>query len=726
MLRSACRRAGPSVAGRLSVSIAGPSARPSARVTDASGSSQPSSLHLRRLPIARISAQDRSITTSIPRTSASSSSGSAPKPSARDFSKFDRLETRTFSIISHVDHGKSTLADRLLELTGTIPQDGSNQQVLDKLKVERERGITVKSQAVTMVYDYDGPRPDFISAFGDGFAPKPGRYLLNLIDCPGHVDFSYEVSRSLSACQSALLVVDATQGVQAQSITVFELAKQKDLAIVPVLNKSDLPAADADRCALQMEEILGIDTTLPGQEPLLISAKTGQGVDSVLRALVERTKPPPGVEDGKLEGREGPGFRALVFDSWYDQYKGVVSLVSIADGAVKKGDRITSCHTGKRYEVLSLGVNSPEMIATDVLRKGQVGWIIANMKDMSEAQIGDTFHLSSEKVEPLEGFAPTVPMVYAGIFPIETTDFLKLEEAIQRLALNDRSVTVQRESSMALGQGCRLGFLGLLHLDVFRQRLEDEYGHAILVTAPSVPYKVTWRDGREEIVSNPIHFPDDSERKGKVTLLEEPMVRGVVRCPEEYTGEIMQLCAEHRGEQLDVSFPPTASAIRSVQMTYRLPLSEIVTDFFDKLKSCSSGFASFEYSEDGYQASDLVKLNFLISNTVLDSLSIIMHRSKVLYNARAWTKKLKDIIPRQQFEVSIQATTGSKVIARETLSAYRKDVTAGLYGGHYERKLKHLNKQKEGKKRLKALGVGRVQIPTEKFLEVLDTRSKAK
>ncbi|CCF53334.1 hypothetical protein NDA11_002427 [Ustilago hordei] len=719
MLRSACQsaRACPSRVPVASTSrLASKHARfsPTEPLRPATASNRQADCLTKATP----TSSHRQYSTTIPRQAlaspAASNFSAATKSDARDISKFDRLETRTFSIISHVDHGKSTLADRLLELTGTIPSDGSNQQVLDKLKVERERGITVKSQAVTMVYDYDGPREGFISAFHDGFAPKPGRYLLNLIDCPGHVDFSYEVSRSLSACQSALLVVDATQGVQAQSITVFELAKQKDLAIVPVLNKSDLPAADPDRCALQMEEILGIDTTLPGQEPLLISAKTGKGVDSVLRALVERTKPPEGVEDGKLEGREGPGFRALVFDSWYDQYKGVVSLVSIADGAVKKGDRITSCHTGKRYEVLSLGVNSPEMIATDVLRKGQVGWIIANMKDMSEAQIGDTFHLSSEKVEPLEGFAPTVPMVYAGIFPIETTDFLKLEEAIQRLALNDRSVTVQRESSMALGQGCRLGFLGLLHLDVFRQRLEDEYGHAILVTAPSVPYKVTWRDGREEIVSNPIHFPDDSERKSKVNLLEEPMVRGVVRCPEEYTGEIMQLCAEHRGEQLDVSFPPTASAIRSVQMTYRLPLSEIVTDFFDKLKSCSSGFASFEYTEDGYAASDLVKLNFLISNTVLDSLSIIMHRSKVMYAARQWTKKLKDIIPRQQFEVSIQATTGSKVIARETLSAYRKDVTAGLYGGHYERKLKHLNKQKEGKKRLKALGVGRVQIPTEK------------
>ncbi|EPQ31887.1 uncharacterized protein PFL1_00086 [Pseudozyma flocculosa PF-1] len=667
---------------------------------------------------------------------ANAAAPSPPSPSKSSASSpshqipFDRLEPRTFSIISHVDHGKSTLADRLLELTGTISKDDANKQVLDKLKVERERGITVKSQAVSMVYHYDGPRDGQVG-------PKPGKYLLNLIDCPGHVDFSYEVSRSLSACQSALLVVDATQGVQAQSITVFELARQRDLLIVPVLNKSDLPAADPERCVLQMEEVLGLDTTMPGQEPLLISAKTGQGVDEVLRALVERTLAPDGTEDGQLEGREGPGFRALVFDSWYDQYRGVVSLVSIADGAVKKGDRITSSHTGKKYEVLSLGVNHPEMVPTEVLRKGQVGWIIANMKDMGEALIGDTFHLAHEKVEPLEGFAPTVPMVYAGIFPVETTDFLKLEEAINRLALNDRSVTVQRESSMALGQGCRLGFLGLLHLDVFRQRLEDEYGHAILVTSPSVPYRVQWKDPSrgEEIISNPIDFPEDADRKSKVVELSEPMVLGTVRCPEVYTGEIMSLCSEHRGEQLDfqmVEFSNTRKdggakeGLKQVEIKYRLPLGEIVSDFFDKLKSRSSGFANFDYVEDGYAESDLVKLQFWVSGAPVDALAMVLHRSKAISTARSWVKKLKEVVPRQQFEVSIQAGFGgSKVLARETLSAYRKDVTAGLYGGHYERKLKHLNKQKEGKKRLKTMGFGKVQIPTEKFLQVLDTRAKS-
>ncbi|PWN47110.1 GTP-binding protein lepa [Violaceomyces palustris] len=598
-----------------------------------------------------------------------------------DTSEYDKLETRTFSIISHVDHGKSTLADRLLELTGTISKDGENKQVLDKLKVERERGITVKSQAVSMVYDYDGPAVDWRPEVPGQQPPKKGKYLLNLIDCPGHVDFSYEVSRSLSACQSALLVVDATQGVQAQSITVFELARQRGLVIVPVLNKSDLPAADPDRCIVQMKEILGLDTSAFGHKPLLISAKTGHGVDQVLRALVERTKAPEGVEGGKIQGREGPGFRALVFDSWYDKYKGVVSLVSIMDGAVRKGDRIASSHTKKKYEVLGIGVNSPEAVPTGILRKGQVGWIIANMKDMSEALIGDTFHLASEKVEPLEGFAPTVPMVYAGIFPVESTDFIKLEDAINRLALNDRSVTVERESSMALGQGCRLGFLGTLHLDVFRQRLEDEYGHAILVTAPTVPYKVLYKDGKEEIVSNPVHFPDDMATKAKIQELSEPMVKGTLKCPEEYTGEVMELCAEHRGEQLEVDFSEVG--VRQVKMTYRLPLAEIVSDFFDKLKSRSSGFASFDYVEDGYQTADLVKLTFLISSAPVDALAMVLHRSKALYAGRAWAKKLKGVVPRQQFEVTVQAAVGAKIVARETISAYRKDVTAGLYGGDY-------------------------------------------
>ncbi|KAN0066460.1 Translation factor guf1 mitochondrial [Thecaphora frezii] len=682
----------------------------------------------RDLPTCRISTRRYASTRAGSSSSAPATTLTATKADkASEPIRFDRLEPRTFSIISHVDHGKSTLADRLLELTGTISKDDANKQVLDKLKVERERGITVKSQAVSMVYHYEGPR-------NGQQGPKPGKYLLNLIDCPGHVDFSYEVSRSLSACQSALLVVDATQGVQAQSITVFELARQRDLLIVPVLNKSDLPAADPERCIVQMDEILGLDVAEPGQEPLLISAKTGQGVEEVLRALVERTAPLEGTEEGKLEGREGPGFRALVFDSWYDQYRGVVSLVSIADGAVKKGDRIASSHTGKKYEVLALGVNYPEMVPTEVLRKGQVGWVIANMKDMGEALIGDTFHLAHEKVEPLEGFAPTVPMVFAGIFPVETTDFLKLEEAINRLALNDRSVTVQRESSMALGQGCRLGFLGLLHLDVFRQRLEDEYGHAILVTSPSVPYRVHWKDASRgsEVISNPIEFPEDGDRKTKVVRLEEPMVLGTVRCPEEYTGEIMSLCAEHRGEQLDFqmvefsnSHKSAKSGLKQVEMRYRLPLGEIVSDFFDKLKSRSSGFANFDYVEDGYAEADLVKLQFWVSGAQVDALAMVLHRAKAVSTARAWVKKLKEIVPRQQFEVSIQAGFGgSKVLARENLSAYRKDVTAGLYGGHYDRKLKKLQAQKEGKKRLKTMGFGKVQIPTEKFLQVLDTRSK--
>lgn len=474
---------------------------------------------------------------------------------------FDALETRTFSIIAHIDHGKSTLADRLLELTDTIPRDGANRQVLDRLKVERERGITVKSQAVSMLHqppDRDAP------------------LLLNLIDTPGHVDFAYEVSRSLSVCQSALLVVDATQGVQAQSISVFKIAQQCGVTVIPVLNKVDLPAADADRCMAQLRDMIGINTDAPAHKPLLISAKTGAGVDAVLDAIVTRTSAPPGVVHGDVSAREPKGLRALVFDSWYDQYRGVIALVSIADGAVRKGDTVASQHTGKRYEVLDLGINNPEPCSTPILRKGQVGWVITNMKDTEEARIGDTFGRAGERIEPLPGFRPAVPTVFAGIFPTDKSDFLKLEDATQRLAINDRSITMQKESMHTLGQGYRLGFLGTLHLDVFRQRLEDEYGHEILVTTPTVPYRVTFKDGTQRLCPNPVDFPDEAERKTHVECLEEPFVTGFLVCPEEYTGTMMDLCAEHRGEPLEMDFSTTGQA--QVHMQYRLPLAEVVTD----------------------------------------------------------------------------------------------------------------------------------------------------
>lgn len=536
-------------------------------------------------------------------SASSSRSEASQKQQPGDPLTFDQLEVRNFAIIAHVDHGKSTLADRLLELTSTIPKDGSNRQVLDRLKVERDRGITVKSQAVSLIYDHP------IAA--DDTGNKTKRYLLNLIDTPGHVDFAYEVSRSLSACNLALLVVDATQGVQAQTIANFKLASELGLPLLPVLNKVDLPASDPDRCLLQLEE-LGIDVLEAATEPLMISAKTGQGVPEVLKAIVERTKAPAGTEDGAVSQRQGSGLRALVFDSWYDSFRGVVALVSIMDGAMKKGNTLMSFHSGKKYEVLDVGVNYPEPKSTGILRKGQVGWVVCNMKDMREAVIGDTMHLAGETVEPLQGFKASKPMVYASAYPVETTEFIKLEEAINRLALNDRSITVQRESSMALGQGCRLGFLGTLHAEIFRTRLSEEYGQDILVTAPTVPYRVTKPDGSQKIISSPVDFPSDADRSNREVLLEEPVVYGTLTCPEDYAGPMMELCSEHRGESLDVEFSELTGQQRQVQLKYRLPMAEIVTDFFPKLKSRSSGYASFEYDVregDDYQTSDLAKVS---------------------------------------------------------------------------------------------------------------------
>ncbi|KAK0527815.1 Translation factor guf1 mitochondrial [Tilletia horrida] len=685
-----------------------------------------------------------SVSTSV-RFSSSSSAAAAPGPAQQQQQQqhpFDRLEPRSFSICAHIDHGKSTLSDRILEYTNTIPKNAANKQVLDTLKVERERGITVKSQAVSMVYHHD---------------PNSPPYLLNLIDTPGHVDFAWEVSRSLAACQVALFVIDATQGVQAQSISVFRIAKSLNLHIIPILNKIDMPAADPARCIAQLRDLLGIDTDHPAHAPICISAKTGQGVDQVLRAIVERTAPIPGAEHGSIEARDGPGFRALVFDSWFDHFRGVVALVSVKDGAVRKGDRIASCVTGKKYEVIELSINNPSPVKVPILRKGQVGMIVANMKNIEDAEIGDTFHLAHETVEPLESFEGTTPMVFAGIFPIDSTEWPKLEDSIRRLTLNDRSITYTRDSSLALGQGARLGFLGTLHLSVFRQRLEDEFGQRIIVTAPSVPYRLTYADGSTRIISNPAEFPDESGAaagKKKVVEIEEPMVMGVLACPDEYVGAMMELCAEHRGEQLETKVAEFTSAATThdggegssaeggggggggggsgttrpsdapimLEMTYRLPLGEIATTFFDSLKSRSKGYATFSYSPDGYARADIVKLSLLVAGARVDALDLCLERSKAVGAGRGWVKKLKEVVPRQQFEVAVQATVAGKIVARETVAAYRKDVTAGLYGGHYERKLKHLNKQKAGKARLKEIGLGRVSVPHHKFVQLLDNR----
>ncbi|KIK59544.1 hypothetical protein GYMLUDRAFT_74444 [Collybiopsis luxurians FD-317 M1] len=597
---------------------------------------------------------------------------------------------RNFSIIAHIDHGKSTLADRCL--TGTIKkkETGKNEQVLDKLKVERERGITVKAQTASMVHTVNGQT-----------------HLLNLIDTPGHVDFAWEVSRSLAACQGALLLVDASQGVQAQSISVFHIAKERGLTIIPVLNKIDLPAAQPDLIAAQMQSTFGINPA----DILPISAKTGRGVEAVLQAVIDRIPAPQSRKDAPV--------KAFLFDSLYDRYRGVISLVNIQDGVLRKGDRIASCHTRKKYEIAEIGVMYPEEVPTDILCPGQVGYIACNMKESSEAHIGDTLHRVGEPVPPMPGFKASKAMVYAGIFPMDSSDFPKLEESIKRLTLTDRSVTFQRESSSALGQGTRLGFLGTLHMDVFRQRLEDEYDANIIITAPTVPYKLIYRDGKEKFVSNPTEFPDASDPSTKVVEIQEPIVKAAIIVPEEYFGDMMELCFTHRAEQLDHRYLDTGSDASSsrIILTCTMPLSEIVTDFFDQLKSRSSGFASFDYEDAGYQKSDLAKMVFLLNGKPVDALALVVHRSAQDAVGRAWVKKLHKVIPRQLFEVPIQAAIGKKVIARETLSANRADVTAGLYGGHYERKMKHLENQKEGKKRLKRIGT--VDLPQEAFFDIL-------
>ncbi|TFK30107.1 Guf1 protein [Coprinopsis marcescibilis] len=617
-----------------------------------------------------------------------------PKALSVDMESFTPDTIRNFSIIAHIDHGKSTLADRLLELTGTIAKktSGKNEQVLDKLKVERERGITVKAQTASMIHKYG-----------------ESNFLLNLIDTPGHVDFAWEVSRSLAACQGAVLLVDASQGVQAQSISVFHNARERGMKIIPVLNKIDLPASEPERIAEQMKATFGIDPS----EILHISAKTGKGVEAVLEAIIDRIPAPQGAKEDPL--------KAFLFDSLYDRYRGVISLVSVQQGSIRKGDKIVSCHTRKRYEVTDVGIMHPEEVPTHCLNPGQVGYIACGMKQSAEAHVGDTLHRAGEKVDPLEGFKPAKAMVFAGIFPIENSEFPKLEESINRLTLTDRSVTVQRESSSALGQGCRLGFLGTLHMDVFRQRLEDEYDASVIVTSPTVPYKIIFMDGREKVVSNPTEFPEVTDSSTRVREVQEPVVKASMIVPEEYMGELMELCFQHRGENLEHRYLDAGAGRASrIIITCILPLSEIVTDFFDQLKSRSSGFASFDYEDAGYKKSDLAKMSFLLNGKPVDALAIIVHRSKQDATGRQWVKKLHQVIPKQLFEVPIQAAIGRKVIARETLKALRADVTAGLYGGHYERKMKHLENQKESKRKMKKMGS--VELPQEAFFDMLSTK----
>ncbi len=600
--------------------------------------------------------------------------------------KFTPDKIRNFSIIAHIDHGKSTLADRLLEVTGTLStRGGSNEQFLDKLQVEKERGITVKAQTASMIYKHNGEE-----------------YLLNLIDTPGHVDFSYEVSRSLYACQGALLLVDAAQGVQAQTMANFYLAFEQDLKILPVLNKVDLPNANPERVNKELHTLFDFED----HEVLLSSAKTGLGIDDILQAIVSQIPPPPTKPEESL--------KALLFDSWYDGYRGVICLIAIQNGMIKKGDTIYLHQSDARYEVLEIGLMYPSETPMDALYAGQVGYIITGMKTIKEARIGDTISLPRSNVKPYPGFKPAKPMVFAGIFPVDSSDFEILADAIEKLTLNDASVTVEKKTSAALGLGFRCGFLGLLHMDVFKQRLEQEYGINIIATAPSVLYHIDLKHEKGTIsIENPSEFPDPAQ----IEHIQEPILSSTIIVPKQFLGNILKLCQEHRGIQKDMSYLDE----ERVLLTYQLPLNEVATDFYDKLKSVSSGYASFDYEPTGHEPSDLVKMDILLNGNPVDALSIIVHKSKATTLGRELAEKLRKIIPRQLFEVVIQAAIGAKILARERVAPLRKNVTAKCYGGDITRKRKLLEKQRAGKRRMKQ--VGNVEVPQEAFLAVLDIRS---
>lgn len=600
---------------------------------------------------------------------------------------------RNFSIIAHVDHGKSTLADRLLELTGTIKRGHGQPQYLDKLQVERERGITVKAQTATMFHkcNHNG------SNIKD--ADKAPTYLLNLIDTPGHVDFSYEVSRSLAACQGVLLVVDAVQGVQAQTVANFYLAFESNLAIIPVINKIDQPTADPERVKAQLKSMFDLEPS----DCLLTSAKTGLGLEQVLPSVIDRIPPPSGSTSSPL--------RMLLLDSYYDEYKGVICHVAIVDGVLRKGDKISSAATGHTYEVADVGIMHPELTPTGVLLTGQVGYIVSGMRSTKEARVGDTLHHSRFSVESLPGFKPAKHMVFSGLYPVDGSDFDALNHAIERLTCNDASVSVTKESSSALGLGFRCGFLGLLHMDVFHQRLEQEHGAHVISTVPTVPYIFEYSDGSKVQVQNPAMLTSNPNKR--VTASWEPTVIATIIIPSEYVGPVITLCSERRGQQLEYSFVDSQRAF----MKYRLPLREIVVDFYNELKSITSGYASFDYEDSDYQESDLVKLDIVLNGQSVDAMATIVHKLKAQRIGRELVEKLKKFIDRQMFEITIQAAIGAKVIARETISAMRKNVLAKCYGGDVTRKKKLLEKQKEGKKRMKR--IGSVDIPQEAFHELL-------
>jgi GTP-binding protein LepA len=594
---------------------------------------------------------------------------------------------RNFCIIAHIDHGKSTLADRMLQITGIVDPRHMRAQYLDRMDIERERGITIKSQAVRLPFVADDNKT----------------YVLNLIDTPGHVDFTYEVSRSLAACEGAVLLVDAAQGIEAQTLANLYLAIENNLTIIPVLNKIDLPAAQPEKYAAEIAHIMGCDPATV----LKVSAKTGVGVEELLNEVVKQIPAPVGDPDAPA--------RALIFDSVYDTYRGVVTYVRVIDGRIPERDRIKMMSTGETHETLEVGVISPDPVASKAIGVGEVGYLITGVKDVRQSRVGDTVTLAAKPAqESLGGYRDPVPMVFSGLYPLDGSDYPELREALDKLKLNDAALVYEPETSVALGFGFRCGFLGLLHLEIVRERLEREFNLDLISTAPNVVYRVVMEDGKEIIVTNPSEFPG-----GKISEVNEPMVRSTILTPSEFVGSIMELCQTRRGNLLGMDY---LSEDR-VEMRYTLPLAEIVFDFFDQLKSKTRGYASLDYEPTGEQSADLVKVDILLHGDPVDAFSAIVHRDKAYNYGVAMAAKLKDLIPRQQFEVPIQAAIGARIIARETIRAIRKDVLAKCYGGDISRKRKLLEKQKEGKKRMKM--VGRVEVPQEAFIAALSTDDNA-
>ena len=597
----------------------------------------------------------------------------------------DKSKIRNFAIIAHIDHGKSTLADRILEFTGTIDERQSTPQILDSMELEKERGITIKLNAIQIKYK---------------------DYIFHLIDTPGHVDFTYEVSRSLAACEGALLLVDATQGIQAQTLANVYLAMEHNLEIIPIINKIDLVSADPERVKHEIENVIGIDAS----NAILISAKTGKNIDQVIDVIINKIPAPKEADDNKP-------LEALIFDSYFDNYRGVVVLIRIFNGKVKLGDEIYFMASKKVYTVTELGVKNPFDVKKEELSAGEVGWIAASIRNIKDIHIGDTVTLNNNKVSyPLPGYKKLKPVVYTGFYPVDTLDYNALKDALEKISLSDSSINWEPETSKALGFGFRIGFLGLLHMDILQERLEREFNLDIIATAPSVEFVVTLTNGDVQYITNPSLFPDRS----LIKMIEEPYIKASIFLTEEYLGPIMELCQQKRGKYVDIEYIDDTRR----RLIYELPLNETIFDFFDLMKSYSKGYASFEYDYIGLRESDLVKVDILLNGEKIDALAMIVHRDFAYNKSRELAEKLKEVIPRQNFEIPVQAAIGSKIIARETIKAYRKDVTAKLYGGDVTRRQKLLEKQKRGKKRMKSIGT--VDVPQEAFLAILKTNTSKK